>query len=128
MRRVDCPLCQIKVERVPWSEGKTGMTKAYQWFLAHWAKRLSWQEVAEAFGSTWYHVYGSVEMAVEWGRKHINMEGITAIGVDEMQWGRGHQYVTAVYQIDAGSKRLLWLGGKRRVKTRLKFFRWLGGE
>ena len=128
MRRVNCPQCHVKVEQVPWVESKKGITKMYQWFLAGWAKRLSWQEVANAFQSSWYHVFGSVEMAVEWGRERINLEGITAAGVDEMQCGRGHEYVTVVYQIDAGCKRMLWIGEKRRAKTLLKFFRWFGEE
>ena len=33
-RRVDCPRCGVKVERVPWAEGKSQMTTTYQWFLA----------------------------------------------------------------------------------------------
>jgi len=41
-RRVNCLLCGVKVERVPWTEEKSQLTTAYQWFLARWAKRLSW--------------------------------------------------------------------------------------
>jgi transposase len=128
MRRVSCPDCGVRVEQVPWVEGKSEMTKSYQWYLAKWAKRLSWQEVADAFHTSWYYVYQAVEMAVDWGRSQMNLEGITAIGIDEMQWGRGHRYVTVVYQINEGMKRLLWIGEKRRVKTLLRFFRWFGEE
>ena len=39
MRRVKCPDCGIKVEIVPWADGKSPTTKAYAWFLAHWAKK-----------------------------------------------------------------------------------------
>src|SRR5271155_569932 len=46
MRRVNCPQCGVKVERVPWAEGKNPLTTSYRWFLARWAKRLSWLEVA----------------------------------------------------------------------------------
>ena len=47
MRRVECPKCgKVIVEEVPWAEGKGRLTKAYQWFLARWAQRMSWQEVA----------------------------------------------------------------------------------
>ena len=126
MRRVECPKCGVKIEQVPWAEGKHELTSAYQWFLAGWAKRLNWTQVAEAFQTSWYKVFYSVEMAVDWGREHMDLEGITAIGVDEMQWGSGHNYVTAVYQINEGCKRLLWIGEKRTAKTFLRFFRWLG--
>lgn len=127
-RRVDCPDCGVKVERMPWVSGKRRLTEAYAWFLSGWAKRLSWKEVAEAFHTTWDHVFCSVERAVSWGRAHQNLTGIKAIGIDEIQWQRGHQYLTLVYQIDAPCKRLLWIGKKRKVKTLLGFFRWFGQE
>lgn len=127
-RRVDCPRCGVKVEALPWAEGHHRLTRAYAWFLAGWAKRLSWSEVAEAFHTTWHHVFSSVQMAVEWGRRHMSLEGIGAIGIDEMQWSRGHKYVTMVYQIDAGCRRLLWVGRDRTAKTLLRFFRWLGRD
>ncbi len=127
-RRVDCPRCGVKVERMPWAAGKHHLTDTYAWFLAGWAKRLSWKEVAEAFSTTWDHVFHSVEMAVLWGRKHMDMSNINAIGIDEIQWQRGHKYLTLVYQIDAHCKRLLWIGKKRKVKTLLGFFRWFGKE
>ena len=46
MRRVNCPTCGIKVEQVPWAEGKSPLTTDYQWFLSGWARRMSWKEVA----------------------------------------------------------------------------------
>lgn len=128
MRRVDCPTCGVKVEKVPWASGKHFMTIAYQWFLADWAKRLSWSQVAEAFNTSWHYVATSVEMAVDWGLEHRDLLGITAIGIDEMQWGQGHNYVTVVYQINEGCKRLLWIGRNRKEKTLLGFFRWFGEE
>ena len=127
-RRVDCPTCGIRVERMPWASGKRQLTETYAWFLASWARRLSWKEVAEAFRTTWDHVFCSVEMAVTWGREHRDLSGIKAIGIDEIQWQRGHKYLTLVYQIDAGYKRLLWIGKKRKVETLLGFFRWFGKE
>jgi transposase len=128
MRRVDCPRCGVKVERVPWAEGKSPLTTSHQWFLARWAKRLSIAEVARVFGTTWEHVFHSVEQAVSWGLAHRNLEGIEAIGVDEIQWQRGHKYLTLVYQIDEECRRLLWAGEDRTSKTLLQFFRMFGKE
>jgi len=128
MRRVDCSKCGVKVEKVPWCDGKNQLTTTYRWFLAGWAKRLCWKEVAEAFGTTWQNVFRSVKHAVFWGLAHRSLEDIEAIGVDEVQWQKGHKYLTLVYQIDAGCKRLLWIGRDRTSKTFLRFFRMLGKE
>jgi transposase len=67
-------------------------------------------------------------MAVTWGRKDQDLTGIRSIGIDEIQWQKGHKYLTVVYQIDQGRKRLLWVGQHRKTKTLLYFFRWLGKE
>ena len=53
MRRVTCPSCGVKVEAVPWSSGKHQLTDTYAWYLARWARRLSWKEVAEVFHTSW---------------------------------------------------------------------------
>jgi transposase len=127
-RRVDCPCCGIKVERMPWASGKHQLTDAYAWFLARWARRLSWKEVAVVFCTSWDSVFRAVEMAVGWGREHMTMDGVTAIGIDEIAWQRGHHYLTLVYQIDPHCKRLLWIGEHRTLKTLLRFFRWFGKE
>jgi transposase len=60
MRRVDCPVCGVVVESVSWSDGKHQLTKTHAWFLAGWAKRMSWAQVAEAFRTSWHHVFCSV--------------------------------------------------------------------
>ena len=127
-RRVDCPRCSVTVEQVPWAEGKHHLTTTYAWFLARWAKRLSMKETAEAFQTTWDHVFRSVKMAVAWGLAHRNLENITAIGLDEIAWGKGPKYLTLVYQIDIGCRRLLWIGQKRTQKTLRTFFEEFGPE
>jgi len=96
--------------------------------LATWAKVLSWRQVARSFRTSWDNVFRSVKMAVAWGLAHCSLEGIEAIGVDEVQWQKGHKYLTLVYQIDKHCKRLLWIGKDRTAKTFLKFFRMLGRE
>jgi transposase len=126
LRRVDCSICGITVERVPWAKGKNHLTTTYSWFLARWAKQMSWKEVAEAFKTSWENVFRAVEMAVDWGRRHQDLEGVKAIGVDEIQWQVGHKYLSLVYQIDGYRKRLLWIGRDRETATLERFFDWFG--
>ncbi len=128
MRRVDCPTCGVRVERVPWAEGKSPMTTEYKWFLARRARRMSWKEVSETFRVGWDRVYDAVKHAVSWGQRYRDLDGIEAIGVDEVQWQKGHKYQTVAYQLDEDRKRLLWIGPDRKAKTLLRFFRFLGKD
>lgn len=128
MRRVDCLRCGVKVEALPWSDGKSPLTRQYQLFLAQWARRLSWQEVARVFNTNWNQVYQSVKRVVEYGLLHRDLDQISAIGVDEIHYGQGQSYLTLVYQLDRDDKRLLYVGKKRTIKSLLRFFWELGHE
>ena len=74
--RVDCSWCGIRVESLPWTlpeNLKSPLTETYAWYLAGWAKRLSWLERAEAFKTTWDTVCQAVFMAVSWGLAHRSL-------------------------------------------------------
>ena len=63
-------------------------------------------------------IFHSVKYVVEWGLYHRSIEDITAIGVDEIQWRKGHKYLTLVYQINSHCVRLLWIGRERTIDTK----------
>jgi len=126
MRRVDCPQCGVTTERVPWAEGKHTTCNAYRLFLSRWAKRLSWSEVALIFGTSWGVVYRSIQWVVAYGLVERSIDDVRAIGIDEIQVWKGHKYLTVVYQIDEGSRRLLWVGRDRTKATLRKFFKMFG--
>ena len=129
MRRVNCRRCGVvAVEEVPWADGKRTLTRAYMLFLARWARRLSWKETAEAFRTSWDKVFDAVEHVVSWGLEHRTLGQIDAIGVDEIQFAKGHKYLTLVYQIDLGIIRLLWVGKERTIESFQGFFTAMGQD
>ena len=79
MRRVDCRTCGVRVEQVPWGKGRCHLTNTYRWFLAAWARRLAWQEVAVVFRTSWQSVYRSVRYAVVWGIVHRKWGSVAAM-------------------------------------------------
>ena len=97
-------------------------------YLANWARKLSWKDVAKSFHISWEKVYKSIEYVVNWGLDHRDLSNITAIGVDEIQWHKGHKYLSLVYQIDPKCVRLLWIGKERTEKLFSKFFDLMGNK
>ena len=79
-RRVSCDTHGVRVEALPWNEGKRPWTRAMMIFLARWARRLSWKETSEAFDVSWEAVYRSVAWIVEWGLAHRILAGIRGDG------------------------------------------------
>src|SRR6202162_2440880 len=96
--------------------------------LARWARKLSWKETAESFRTSWDTVCHAVQFVVDWGLAHRTLRPISALGVDAIQYAKGHKYLTLVYQIDSGFTRLLWVGQERTVETFRAFFAMLGTE
>jgi len=118
MRRVDCKRCDsITVEQIPWAEGKHHSTNAFRLFLSQWAKHLSWKQTAKQFHTSWDTVFRSVDWVVKYGLIHRCLKGITAIGVDEVAYTRGHNYMTLIYQINDGARRLIGVVKERRESS-----------
>ena len=88
--------------------------------------KLSWKETAEAFHTSWDRVRDAVEYVVTWGLDHRVLDSIRALGVDEIQYAKGHKYLTLVYQIDQGITRLLWVGKERTIESFQGFFTVIG--
>ena len=130
-RRVECPEHGVVVERIPWSQGKRPITAAMMGFLARWGRHLSWRQTARSFQTSWEAVYRSVEWFVQWGLAHRKLEGVEAIGVDEIHWGQGKgaaSFLTVIYQINSHCRRLLWVGRRRTQATLRRGLGALGSE
>src|SRR5580700_1369956 len=52
-----------------------------------------WKETAEAFRTSWDKVFDAVEHVVTFGLEHRTLGQIDAIGVDEIQYSKGHKYL-----------------------------------
>jgi hypothetical protein len=63
---------------------------------------MSWTEVATVFHVSWGVVFRAIQWVVEYGLENRNLDGIEAIGADEIAVWKGPKYLTVVYQIDKG--------------------------
>lgn len=84
--------------------------------------------MSRAFQTTWENVFRAVKMAVEWGLENRDLSTVEAIGADEICWRKTakEKFVTLVYQLDTGQRRLLWIGRDRTAQTFRGFFQWFG--
>jgi len=92
--------------------------RTYMVFLAHWARKLSWMETASSFRTSWDKVCRRWSMWSRWGLEHRSLGPIRAIGVDEIQYAKGHKLFTLVYQIEQDCTRLLWIARIARRQLR----------
>ena len=125
-RRVECCNCGIRVETMPWTQGKSPLSLHLSVVLATWSKLVAWKVVGQLFGFHWNTVRKAVKTVVDYGLANRDLGGLIYIGIDEISRKRGHVYHTQVY--DLIEKKLLWSGEDRTSETLETFFDYLGKE
>lgn len=117
-----------KVEVIPWSIGKSPLSRPLVVELAEWSRLLAWDVVARLYGVSWATVVSAVEQAVAYGLARRDLSELRVIGVDELSRKKGHVYHTNVYDIGSEPRRLIWSGEGRSKATLERFFHDLGDE
>ena len=125
-RRVECSTCGVRVEAMPWTQGKSPLSLPLSVVLATWSKLVAWKVVGELFGFHWNTVRKAVKNVVNYGLANRDLDNLIYIGIDEISRKRGHVYHTQVY--DLLEKRLLWSGEDRTSETLEAFFDYLGKD
>ena len=69
---------------VPLGRRQAALDKGLRSVSGHLAKPFSWQDTARIFDTSWDTVHRVAVMAVARGRVRVSLEGVTALGVDEI--------------------------------------------
>jgi len=124
--RVMCESCGLQMEDLPWSMGKSPLTKQLIATLAIWARYLAWDLLGRIFGFAWGTIRAAVKKAVDYGLVERDTSDVVYIGIDEISIKKGHHYLTNIY--DLASMRLIWSGEGRKEETLQRFYQEWGSE
>ena len=125
-RRVSCSRCGVKVEAIPWTQGKSSLSLPLSVVLGTWAGMVAWNVVGQLFGFHWNTVRKAVKNLVDFGLENRDLQNVLYIGIDEISRKKGHVYHTQVYDLE--KKRLIWTGAHRDKDSLRRFFEWWGTE
>jgi len=125
--RVNCPEHGPTVIQVPWARHGAGHVYAFDdtaaWLVTHCSKSA----VSELLRVAWRTVGSIVTRVVADAEdKTDRFANLRRIGIDEISYKRGHNYLTVIVDHDTGV--LLWAHAGRSRKTLDKFFIKLGEE
>ncbi|HYO66837.1 MAG TPA: ISL3 family transposase [Archangium sp.] len=123
-RRVRCREHGVRVERVPWAAHDSSFTHAFEELVAWQAQRLDKSSICRLLGINWRTVGTIIERLVEERLSPGRLEGLQVIGVDELGWRAGHQYVSLV--VDHLRSRVVWVAEGKNEETLNGFFDELG--
>lgn len=125
--RVKCHRCGKKVEKLNWLKWYGRVTNGLASLVGELCKVMT----VEAVALLLYLHRGTVKeldkRAIKEAQKNRSLEGITALGVDEMAVGKGHKYWHMVHTLDGpNGPELLYIGEGRKEKDLKGFWRWFG--
>lgn len=125
-RRVQCPRCGPKVERLAWLHRYARVTTRLADSVVRLCQQLPIKHVADFYGLGWDAVKELDMAALETQLGPPDLDGLEVLAMDEFAIQKGHRYATVV--IDPRRKRVLWVGrGKDRECIKV-FLALLGPE
>jgi transposase len=125
-RRVACPRCGPKLEKVDWLERYARVTRRLAESVARLCRVLPIRHVADFFDLGWDTVKAIDKAFLQRSLGAPDYSGVEVIAMDEFALRKGQRYATVV--VDARSRRVLWVGRGRAREDIRAFFQQLGAE
>ncbi|WP_241283756.1 ISL3 family transposase [Pseudomonas aeruginosa] len=124
VRRVRCPTCGPRRERIDWLAGRQPLTRAMVNWVENLVRLLPIKHVAELVGLHWHTV-----KAIDLGRLHRDISApdlsrVRRLIMDEFSLYKGHRYATVA--ICADTQQVLWVAEGRSREAVRPFFEWMG--
>lgn len=126
LRRGDCSRCGVRTELVPWADPNSTFTRHFEDQVAYLAQRMDKTAIAGLMGIAWSTVGNIAERVVQRLLPQDRLDGLHAIGVDELSYRKHHKYVTIVADHESG--KVVWAREGKNAQTLDAFFAELGPE
>ena len=99
--RVDCPKCGVKQVRVAWAEDGSRFTELFEAYAIQVLQAVRSKVQAQRLTAlSWDQVDRVMERAVTRGVARRSLEGLRYAGLDEKSFGKGHDYVSVLHDLE----------------------------
>jgi transposase len=119
-RRVNCPRCGVKRERLSWLAANPRYTRRFVLAVGRRCRTATIKDVASEMDLHWETVKEIDKLYMQEQLDRAGPPEPTAIGVDEIAIGPGHSYRIVVS--DLHRKRAIWFGGSDRTEASMDLF------
>jgi transposase len=127
IRRLACRRCdRVRTEDVAWARPGARHTRDFEDIVAWLVQRTDKTTTATLMGCSWTGVDNIVERVVAEHLVDDRLDNLYRIGVDEISYRRGHQYLTIVADHDRGG--VVWIAKGKRGKALEDFYAELGQQ
>ncbi len=123
-RRVACPRCGPRLERLAWLDRHARVTRRLAASVVRLCAVLPVKQVAAFFGLHWETVKTLDKAALSQRLDPVDLNDVEVLAMDEFAIQRGHRYATVV--MEPRTRRVLWVGRDRSREAIRPFFDLLG--
>jgi transposase len=124
LRLLRCPDCGVRMEPVPWARAGAHHTRDFDDVVCWLAQQMAKTPIAGLLRIGWDTVGRIVERVMADHLDEARLDGLVAIGVDEISYRRGQRYLTSVADHRTGA--IVWCAPGRNSATLQDFFDELG--
>ena len=124
LRRLRCRDCGVHLEAVPWARHGAHHTRDFEDTVAWLAQQMAKTPIAGLLRIAWDTVGKIVERVVSDHLDERRLDGLVAIGCDEISYRKGQRYLTSVVDHQTGA--IVWCAPGRNAATLQGFFDLLG--
>jgi transposase len=126
LRLLRCRDCGVRLEAVPWARPGAHHTRDFEDTVAWLAQQMAFTPITRLLRVGWATVGRIVTRVVADQLDQDRLEGLIAIGVDEISYRRHHRYLTSVADHSTGA--IVWCAPGRNSATLQAFFDELGSR
>jgi transposase len=120
LRRLRCRDCGVRLEAVPWARAGAAHSRDFEDTVAWLAQQMAFAPIARLLRVGWHTIGPIVARVVADHLDERRLEGLVAIGVDEISYRRHHRYLTTVADHATGA--IVWCSPGRNSATLQAFF------
>jgi transposase len=124
LRRLRCIDCGVHLEAVSWARHASHHTRDFEDLVAWLAQQMAKSPITRLLRVGWDTVGHIVERVVAERLDAFRLDRLVAIGVDEISYRRGQQYLSTVVDHHTGG--IVWCAPGRNAATLQQFFDLLG--
>jgi transposase len=119
-KEIECPTHGRIQEKIPWADKHARITYRLEYLVLVYAQMMTQKSAGQLLRiptSTFSDILHRTIIRIRDGHR---IRGLTAIGIDEVSYRKGHRYVTVVYDLDRSW--VVWVGPGKKRETIDRFF------
>jgi transposase len=119
-KEIQCPTHGRLQEEIPWADKHARITYRLEYLVLVYSQLMTQKAAGQLLHMPSSTLSDILHRTITRIRDGHRIRGLTAIGIDEVSYRKGHRYVTVVYDLNRSC--VVWVGPGKKRTTIDKFF------